>query len=107
MKHKKDSKFPGQTWKVSDILGFEVFNRTGGRLGVLSDVISTGSNDIWVVKYDGDEYLIPALKSVVKEVNFLRKKIFVDLPDGLDSVYGSAKSADGVLEYGGYLVYED
>jgi 16S rRNA processing protein RimM len=107
MKQKKNAAGPGKTWKVSDILGFEVFNQTGERLGVLSDVISTGSNDVWVVKYDNEEYLIPALKNVVKEVNLLRKKIFVELPSGFESSYGSAKSADGVLEYNGYLVYED
>ncbi|MDR1195659.1 MAG: PRC-barrel domain-containing protein, partial [Endomicrobium sp.] len=83
------------------------FNRTGERLGILSDVISTGSNDVWVVKYDCEEYLIPALKNVIKEVNVLRKKIFVELPDGFDAVYSAAKSADGIVEYNGYMVYED
>lgn len=104
MKQKTGS---NSTWKVSEILGFEVFNQSGERLGVLSDVISTGSNDVWVVKYDNEEILIPALKNIVKEVNVLRKKIFVSLPSGYESVYGSVKSADGILEYNGYLVYED
>ena len=103
----KNLKPPSKTWKVSDILGFEVFNQTGEKLGILSDVISTGSNDVWVVKYDNEEYLIPALKNVVKEVNITRKKIFIELPNGLESVYSSVKSADGILEYNGYLVYED
>lgn len=107
MKQKKNTKPSIRTWRVCDILGFEVFNNTGERLGILADVISTGSNDVWVVKYDNEEYLIPALKNVVKEVNLLRKKIFVELPEGIDAVYGSAKSADGIAEYNGYLVYED
>ena len=110
MKQKKDMPSSGKackTWKVSDILGFEVFNQTGERLGILSDVISTGSNDVWVVKYDNEEHLIPALRSVIKEVNLSRKKIFVELPSGFESAYGPAKSADGVLEYNGYMVYED
>ncbi|AKL98569.1 ribosome maturation factor RimM [Endomicrobium proavitum] len=94
-------------WNVSDILGFEVFSQSGDRLGVLSDVISTGSNDVWVVKYEGEEVLIPALKSIVGEVNVLRKKIFVTLPKGFEDIYTQAKSADGNLEYNGYTVYED
>ena len=94
-------------WKVSEILGFEVFDQSGERLGVLSDVILTGSNDVWVVRCDGEEILIPALKNIVKEVNFLRKKIFVALPAGYADIYASAKSADGLLEYNGYSVYED
>ncbi len=95
------------TWKVSDILNFEVFNQAGERLGVLSEVISTGSNDVWVVKYDNEEILIPALKNIVKEVNILRKKIFVSLPSGYENIYVNEKSADGHIEYNGYLVYED
>jgi len=94
-------------WKVSEILGFEVFSQTGERLGVLSDVVSTGSNDVWVVRYDNEEILIPALKTVVKEVNVLRKKIFVVLPEGYDKIYASAKSADSVAQYNGFIVYED
>lgn len=96
-----------KTWKVSEIIGFEVFNQSGERLGVLSDVISTGSNDIWVVKYDNEEILIPALKNIVTEVNTVRKKIFVTLPGGYESIYSSSKSADGILEYNGFIVYED
>lgn len=102
MLNKKDKK-----WKVSEILGFEVFNQSGDRLGVLADVISTGSNDVWAVKYDNEEILIPALKTIIKEVNVLRKKIFVTLPAGYEDIYGPVKSADGVLEYNGYIVYED
>ncbi|MDR1663017.1 MAG: PRC-barrel domain-containing protein [Endomicrobium sp.] len=94
-------------WKVSDILGFEVFNQRGNLIGVLSDVILTGSNDVWVVKYYNEEVLIPALKSVVKEVNSARKKIFVVLPKEHDKIYGKVKSADDALEYSGYYVYED
>ncbi|MDR3306105.1 MAG: PRC-barrel domain-containing protein [Endomicrobium sp.] len=94
-------------WKVSDILGFEVFDQRGNRIGVLSDVILTGSNDVWVVKYCNEEVLIPALKSVVKEVNSARKKIFVVLPKEYDDIYGQVKSADDVLEYNGCYIYED
>jgi 16S rRNA processing protein RimM len=94
-------------WKISDILGFEVFDQCGNLRGVLSDAILTGSNDVWVVKYYNEEVLIPALKNVVKEVNSTRKKIFIVLPKEYDKIYGQVKSADDVLEYNGYYVYED
>jgi 16S rRNA processing protein RimM len=94
-------------WKVSDILGFEVFNQNGKRLGILSDIILTGSNDVWVVKCYNEEVLIPALKNIVKEVNVIRKRIFVILPKEYEDIYGQVKSADDVLEYNGYFVYED
>ncbi|MDR0820174.1 MAG: PRC-barrel domain-containing protein [Endomicrobium sp.] len=102
-----ESKKSDLKWKVSDILGFEVFNQNGKRLGILSDIILTGSNDVWVVKYYNEEVLIPAIKNIVKEVNVIRKKIFVVLPKGYEDIYGQVKSADDVLEYNGYFVYED
>ena len=94
-------------WKVSDIIGFEVFSHTGERLGVLSSVIETGSNDVWVVKYSGEEILIPALKNIITQVSLARKKIFVTLPKGYEDIYGPVQSADGGVEYNGYFVYED
>ena len=98
---------PDASWRVSDILGFEVFTQDGECLGVLADVIPTAGNDVWVVRFDGEEILIPALKTIVKEVNLLRKKIFVVLPQGYKTIYGSVKSADGDVCYDGYVVYED
>jgi 16S rRNA processing protein RimM len=93
------------SWKISGILGFEVFNASGDYLGVLSDVIATGSNDVWVVKCGYEEILIPALKTVIKEVNVIRKKIFVSLPKEHEMIYGNIISADGA-DYDG-LIYED
>jgi 16S rRNA processing protein RimM len=94
-------------WKISDILGFDVFDQKGNCIGVLSDVVLTGSNDVWIVKYYNEEVLIPALKNIVQEVNIARKKIFVVLPKEYEDFYGQVKSADDILEYNGYYVYED
>lgn len=94
-------------WKIKDILGFEVYDNKSNKLGLLSDVMTTGSNDIWVIKSQEEELLIPALKSIVTEVNILRKKIFVTLPEGYESMYGSKIKIDDILEYAGYIVYED
>jgi hypothetical protein len=43
----------------------------------------------------------------VKEVNILRKKIFVDLQIEYEDMYRRVKSADDFIEYNGYFVYED
>lgn len=37
--------------------------------GILSDVSQTGANDVWHVKKDGREYLLPSIPSVVCDVN--------------------------------------
>jgi 16S rRNA processing protein RimM len=41
----------------------------GDALGILKEIIATGSNDVYVVKSGKREYLIPALEEVVLEIN--------------------------------------
>ena len=49
--------------------------------------MSTGSNDVYIVKNqtkdDSTEILIPAIESVVLEIDFENKTMRVDLPEGL------------------------
>lgn len=58
-----------------DIIGCEVFDNDK-KLGTVTDVLKTGSNDIFEV--DGN-ILIPALKSVVRSIDIAAKKILVQL----------------------------
>jgi 16S rRNA processing protein RimM len=76
-------RLPKDTFFICDIVESEVFDIHGQLLGKLQDVLQTGSNDVYVVKNDQREILIPALKTVVKEINLQNKKIIVDLPEGL------------------------
>jgi len=94
-------------WKISDILGCQVYDQNGSVLGNLADVLTTGNNDIWVIKNNTEELLLPALKTVVVEVNILSKKVFVKLPQGYESIYGNKIPSDICLDYFGWTVYED
>jgi len=82
------------------LAGCSVYDESGEKLGVLSDVLPTKSNDIWVVVEEKSgrkaELLIPALKTVVKEVDTAAKKITVALPQGLRSVPAEAEPERGV-----------
>lgn len=93
-------------WKIADILGFEVYDQDGNMLGFLSGVLSTGNNDVWTIKSQDEELLIPALKSIVTKVSISRKKIFVCLPEGYNDIY-STKIKQVDLEYLGLTIYED
>jgi len=53
----------------SDLLGLTVVTEGGETLGVVADIIVTGSNDVYVVKDGKREYLIPALADVVLDIN--------------------------------------
>lgn len=76
-------RLPKDSFFICDLIDSEVYDIHGERLGILHDVIQTGSNDVYAVKDDKKEILIPALKTVVKEINIQSKKIIVDLPEGL------------------------
>ena len=51
-----------------DIIGLEVIDDKGVKLGKISEILKTGSNDVYVVDAE-KQILIPALKKVVKEIN--------------------------------------
>jgi 16S rRNA processing protein RimM len=76
-------RLPKDAFFICDIVDSEVYDIHGELLGKLYDVLQTGANDVYVVKTDSRDILIPALKSVVKEINLQAKKIIVDLPEGL------------------------
>lgn len=76
-------RLPKDSFFICDIVESDVFDIHGELLGKLADVLQTGANDVYIVKDDKREILIPALKTVVKEINLQSKKIIVDLPEGL------------------------
>ena len=54
-------------------------------LGKLTDVLRTGSNDVYVVTADdGTETLFAAIPDVVKSVDTEAKRIVVDPPEWVD-----------------------
>lgn len=76
-------KLPEGRYFVCDIIGMSVYDIDGGYLGKISDIISTGSNDVYVVRNEEKEILIPALKTIVKEINMAETRMVVELPEGL------------------------
>jgi 16S rRNA processing protein RimM len=83
--HRKDAvKLPSHSYFICDILGSEVRDMAGTSYGKLTEVLHTGSNDVYVVKNDdGREILLPALKSVIREVSVESGIIKVVIPEGL------------------------
>ena len=71
------------TYYWYDLIGIEVVTMTGESLGRIESIIETGSNDVYIVKSNEKEVLIPALESVVLEIDLEHKRMQVDLPEGL------------------------
>ena len=66
------------------LLGLSVVTDDGKTLGVLTDIIETGANDVYVVRdADGKETLLPAIPPVILDVQLADRQMRVHLLDGL------------------------
>ncbi len=66
-----------------DIEGLDVYLEAGTPLGKIVSIIETGSNDVYVVQQGDREYLIPAMKSVVKKIDLSKREMTICPMDGL------------------------
>ena len=77
-------KLPQNSYFICEIIGCVVVDENEKILGKVSDVIETGSNDVYVVKNESNkEVLIPAIKDVIRNVDIQQKIISVKLLEGL------------------------
>ncbi|MDD2851750.1 MAG: ribosome maturation factor RimM [Desulfuromonadaceae bacterium] len=66
-----------------DLLGLSVQTDTGTTLGTIVDIFETGSSDIYVVRGEQKEYLIPAIADVIDSIDLPGKKMVITPLDGL------------------------
>ena len=75
---------PEDTYYVFDLLGMDVEDLEKGYLGKVTEVLTTGANDVYVVK--GEKYgevLIPAIKEMVIDIDLTNRRMRVKLLPGL------------------------
>jgi len=74
------------TYFFYQLLGLEVVDNLGHRLGKITEIIQTGANDVYVVHIsDQKDILLPALIDVVQEIDLDRSVMVVNVPEGLDT----------------------
>jgi 16S rRNA processing protein RimM len=78
------SKLPEGEFYYHELLDLKVVEVTGNQLGVLTEILETGANDVYVVTDStGRELLIPAIPDVILNVNLDAKIMKVRLLPGL------------------------
>lgn len=78
------AQLPPDSYYQHDILGLHVYRLDDREVGTIVDIIITGSNDVYVIKAsDGRQFLIPAIKQVIKQVDLIRQKMYIDPIRGL------------------------
>lgn len=71
------------SYYIFQLIGLDVYEKEL-YLGKLCEVLKPGSNDVFVVKTpDNQELYLPALKSVVTQIDFDRGRMEVIIPQGL------------------------
>jgi 16S rRNA processing protein RimM len=90
LKSSSDPQTPKDSWPIEELIGCGVYDAAGAKLGEIVEVLATGSNDVWVVRSslaDVKEFIVPALRSVVREVSLADRRVVIDIPIGLMDVY--------------------
>lgn len=69
---------------IIDLIGLKVVTDEGEDFGVLKDVRKTGANDVYIIQgKEGKEYLFPAIKQCILNVDLESRTILVHIMDGL------------------------
>src|SRR5215216_3618865 len=73
----------GQLYQY-ELFGFQVVDENDAPLGQLVEIIETGANDVYVVRSEsGKEILLPAIPSVILDLDADRRLMRVHLLEGL------------------------
>lgn len=83
---RKDAKeLPEDTYYIVDLIGLEVYSNDNVFIGTVIDVFPTGSNDVYVIKREGNtDLLVPAIKDVIENIDIKNKKMIINLIEGLE-----------------------
>ncbi len=77
------------------LIGLEVWTTQGEMLGKITDIISAPANDIYVVRGEAGENLIPAIEDVVKKIDLEKGQITIEPIPGLLNAEKEPKNQSG------------
>ncbi len=77
-------KLPKGTVFIADLLGCRVLDDDGVEIGIIKDVLTMPSSDVYVIKGEKN-YMIPSVKEFVKEINVDEGFVRVHLIEGMET----------------------
>lgn len=82
---REDFTLPEGTYFIADLIGLTVVeDETDRELGKITDVFSTGSNDVYEITFpDGKKQYVPAIKDCVKSTDLNAKQMRIHVMEGL------------------------
>lgn len=79
----KFAPLPAGEYYWFEIEGLAVYAEDGRYIGIIDEIIYTGSNDVYVVHGETEELLVPALKEVVRTIDTQRGEVHLSTIPGL------------------------
>lgn len=77
----------GNKFYYHEVIGFEVIDESEGLIGILESVIDKGPQDIFTIRFNDKEVLLPVSDDIIRSVDRKNKKLMVKAPDGLIDLY--------------------
>ena len=74
---------PEGQYYIFQLIGLDVVTTEGKRLGQVTDIMTTASNDVYIVEGKRGEILIPAIEDVVKSIDLKKGTITIEEIEGL------------------------
>jgi 16S rRNA processing protein RimM len=66
-----------------EAIGCEVVTTKGFRVGIIKEIFSNGANDVWVVRDQSLEHLVPVIEDIVKEIDLAARRVIIEAVPGL------------------------
>ncbi len=81
---RKDAQLPEGSFFLADLMGMEVRDAKNGEvLGSIADVLTLPANNVYVVRGGAREWMIPAVKEFVVQVNVDENYMLINRVEGL------------------------
>lgn len=80
---------PGRYF-IHDIVGLTVVDETRGVVGTVHDVVKYPAHDVYVVGFHDREYMIPAVKEFIRNIDLAARRLTVRLIEGMTDETESA-----------------
>ena len=81
---------------LEDLLGMTVITSENENIGKVVDVFDTAAHDIIVVEDETTETIIPNIENFVKDIDFDKNEIYVEILDGMRETKGAVSENDEI-----------
>ncbi len=80
-------KLEGDKFYYHEVIGFEVWDKNAGFVGVIESVNDMSAQSLFEIKDGFTEILLPVVDDFILKIDRVNKKIEVEFPEGLLDIY--------------------